>query len=390
MLPRRMRDECLSLAQLFPVVALFGPRQAGKTTLARDTFPEHVYVNLEDLEMRSFARDDPKDFLNAHDTGKGVLIDEVQYAPELLSMIQVAVDQQRIPGKYVITGSQNILMNAALSQSLAGRVGILTLLPFTIKELKSSSALQASLARQLYHGMYPSVNADGIPPEKWYPNYIRTYLERDVRNVTQIRDLSAFQDFLALCAGRIGQLLNISELARDCGIHRATVEQWLSVLEASYILFRLKPYHRNFSKRIIKSPKLYFYDTGLAASLLGIKDAQQLHTHYLRGGLFESFVVSELIKRRFNRGLAADCFFWRDKTGLEVDCLIDSDFGLMPVEVKSGATFSGEWIGGLQAFAELSGTPLKNSVVVYGGERSFVRRGVRGLSWHDLDQVESL
>lgn len=390
MFRRTMREECLVLAKLFPVVALFGPRQSGKTTLVRSVFSEYKYVNLEDIQQRSFAREDPCDFLRVYGSGKGLILDEVQHVPELLSAIQVEVDEDRIPGKYVITGSQNILLNEKVSQSLAGRVGILTLLPFTLRELKEEQKLRESLAEQLFYGMYPSIHADKIPPEKWYPNYIRTYLERDVRTLKEVRNLSQFQDFLYLCAGRTGQLFNASELARDCGINRATVDSWISILEASYILFLLKPYHQNFSKRIIKSPKLYFYDTGLASFLLGIKSSDQLYSHYQRGSLFESFVISEIIKRRYNRGLAPDCYFWRDKQGNEIDCLLEGSEGLIPIEVKSAATLRPEWFDGLSRFSAAAKISVERSVIVYGGVESQERRKGRVISWRNLDEIESL
>lgn len=385
MITRAVKSKLTALATKFPIVAVLGPRQSGKTTLVRSAFPEMGYVSLEDLDARNLAASDPRAFLAMH-AGRGVIIDEAQRAPDLFSYIQTRVDETGHPGQFILTGSQNILLQQNLSQTLAGRVAILRLLPFALSELPQPLSPRTP-EDYLFTGSYPRIYDQQISPTDWYPNYIRTYVERDVRLIKNIPDLSAFQTFVRMCAGRIGQVLNLSSLGNDCGITHNTAKAWLSILEATYIAFRLKPYHHNLGKRLIKMPKLYFYDTGLACSLLGIQDSAQLATHYLRGPLFESMVLSELIKDRFNRGLDANLSFWRDKTGNEVDCIIESVGSDIPVEVKSGRTISTDFFTGLDYWRMLTGSPSAKAFLVYGGDADQPRTKATVLSWRNAASI---
>ena len=287
------------------------------------------------MDAREFASEDPRGFLEQYSkkSGRaGVILDEIQNTPNLFSYLQVSVDQDPRPGFYILTGSQNILLNQHISQTLAGRISIQTLLPFSIEELQEANRLPEDPFTTLFQGFYPPIYTKAIDPQDWYKGYVQTYVERDARQIRNISDLSVFQKFVKLCAGRIGQLLNLTSLSNDCGISVNTARSWISILEASYIIFLLQPHHKNFSKRLIKSPKLYFYDPGLASYLLGIESPKMLFQHYLRGGLFESMVLCNLMKQRFNAGKTSNLYFWRDKTGLEVDCLIEKADGLVPIE----------------------------------------------------------
>ena len=317
-LPRAVTPKLISLAKKFPVVVVTGPRQSGKTTLVIAAFPHHEYVSLEDPDLRLQAQDDPRGFLEDH--GGSVILDEVQRAPSLLSYIQTRVDRKERHGQYILTGSQNILLQSQVSQTLAGRAAYVTVLPFSLGELGARK--MAPLESLVWRGFYPRLHAQKLTPGEWFPNYIRTYVERDVREIRNIGNLATFQKFLKLCAGRTGQLVNASSLASDCGINYQTALSWISVLEASYIIFQLRPHHANLNKRLIKAPKLYFHETGLACSLLGIRSASELKSHFLWGGLFENFVASELVKAAHHAGREPSVFFWRDKTGHEVDFLV--------------------------------------------------------------------
>ncbi len=382
MIPRDLEKKLKSLASKFPVVALTGPRQSGKTTLSQATFPRYRYISLEDLDIREFALNDPRGFLNTYHNGHGLIIDEVQYALNLLSYIQTQVDATQTPGSYILTGSQNFLVSEKLSQTLAGRVGILTLLPLSIHELKKKHLLPDSYAEFLFLGCYPRIYAQKIAPTDWYPNYLRTYVERDVRQIKNIPDLMQFQSFLKLCAGRVGQLINFSDLGRDAGISYNTAKGWLSILQESYIIYLLPPYHKNFNKRIIKSPKLYFCDTGIACSLLGIESQSQLSTHYMRGHLFENGMVVELLKNRFNLGLPSNCSFWRDKTGHEIDCILEEGDSITAIEIKSSQTLSSEAFDSLSYWNKL--TPSHN-FVIYGGKDIQKRSNATVLGWNQSD-----
>lgn len=386
---RSLRKKLDSLRRQFPVLALLGPRQSGKTTLAKQTFPEYTYVNLEELDLRQFAIDDPRGFFEKYTTGEGLILDEIQNCPGLLSYLQVRVDQEQKRGFYVLTGSQNILLNHQISQTLAGRIAIETLLPLSIEELAASGHLPKNLFEMLHRGFYPSIHAKKINPEDWYKGYIQTYVERDARQLRNIADLSLFQKFIKLCAGRIGQLLNLTSLSNDCGISVNTARSWISILESSYILFLLIPHHKNFSKRLIKTPKIYFYDSGLAAHLLGIESPNMITNHYLRGGLFESMVISNLLKARFNAGKSSNLSFWRDKTGIEVDCLVEKGEQLIPVEIKSAQTVNSDFFDALGKFCELSGIPSSSSYIIYGGDDEQKRSSGHVLSWRDISRLHT-
>jgi len=390
MLKRLLVAQAKRLSKQSPVVAIFGPRQSGKTTLARMAFEKYKYINLEMPSIRKLVQKDPMGFLEMYFDQKGIILDEVQHVPELLSYIQVYVDEQKKNGFFVITGSQNILLNQSVSQSLAGRVAILTLLPFSLEELHKEKMLFKSSIKTMFKGFYPRVLAQKKSPLDWYPDYTRTYVERDVRQIKNITNLSLFQDFVALCAGRIGQVLNVSSLGNDCGVSDTTVNAWLSVLEACYIVFLLRPYHKNFSKRIIKSPKLYFYDSGLACSLLGIHSEEELMKHSLRGNLFESCVISELMKGYFNRNRQPCLYFWRDNHGHEVDCIVEKGETLRALEIKSAKTFNTSFFDGLEYWNKIAGVGPENSFVVYGGDEPYKYRNIKALSWTNLASVTKI
>ena len=366
MIPRHIAPHLRRLAAGFPVITLTGPRQSGKSTLVRAVFGHLPYVSLEDPDVRELARQDPRGFLAAHP--QGAVFDEVQRVPDLFSYLQSVVDRQPPPAApYVLTGSQNFLLLNAITQTLAGRTAVLRLLPLSCAELREAQQLAPDLDAAMLRGGYPRLTQTALQPADFYPSYIQTYLERDVRSLQNVSDLSAFTRFLRLCAGRIGSTLNLSSLASDCGIAVNTAKAWISVLEASYVLYLLPPHHANFSKRLIKSPKLYFYDTGLACSLLGLREAAQVSTHYLRGGLFENLVVTEILKHYDAQGQVAPLYFWQDKTGREVDLLLETPAGIVALEVKAGMTLNAEYFKQLTYWRSLSGGPAERAFVVYAG-----------------------
>lgn len=383
LIPRTAADTATRLARGFPIVAITGPRQSGKTTLARAVFPDKPYVSLEDPDEREFATADPRRFLARFDA-HGAVLDEIQRCPALFSYLQALVDTRQRMGDFVLTGSQQPGLVSGLTQSLAGRVGLVQLLPFSMGELEAAGRLPTSLDAVLWRGLYPPLHHRDLTPGDWLANYVATYVERDVRQMLAVRDLSLFQRFLRLCAARSGQLLNLSALASDCGITHVTAREWLTVLEASYLVMLLRPYHRNFGKRLVKTPKLYLLDPGLMAWLLGIRSAETLGTHAQRGALFETLVVTECVKHAFHRGEAADLYFWRDGAGLEVDLLRERDGHLQAMELKSGATFASDWLGPLRRWQALADTPTDMPWLVYGGEHSAERQGVQAIAWRDL------
>lgn len=380
-------------ANLYPVLSLTGPRQSGKTTLARATFPNHSYASLEEPDQRAFALDDPRGFLDQF--AGPVILDEVQRAPNLFSYIQSRVDADGETGQYVLTGSQNFLLMDRISQTLAGRCAILHLLPFSRAELEAQDPplpvnpqdlfanrqTNLHLWRTLHTGFYPRIHDQDIPPEIWLPDYVQTYVERDVRSLANIGDVDAFERFLALCAGRTGQLLNYSSLASDCGIAVDTARRWLSILKTSFIVFLLPPHHRNFNKRVVKSPKLYFYDTGLACYLLGIKDAAILPTHPLRGALFENYIVAEIAKAFLHHRQKPPIYFWRDKTGREIDLLVEWGEELYPSEIKSGQTVASDAFNHLTWWSRMADQPLSGASLIHGGEQNYVRREIAVRPW---------
>ena len=378
MIRRKAEPTLEQLKRGFPVVAITGPRQSGKTTLARSFFRDYEYLSLEEIDIRREAVEDPRGFLDRRKGG--FVLDEVQHAPELFSFLQGTVDREKEMGRVVLTGSQNFQMMERITQSLAGRVGLIELLPFSWSELGVAES-RKSLDAVLFEGGYPPVHDRKLAPDLWYPRYIQTYVDRDVRSLRQVGDLLTFQKFIRLCAGRIGQLINFSSLANECGIDAKTAQAWLSVLETSYILFRLTPHHRNFNKRLVKQPKLYFTDTGLACSLLGIESADQIETHYLRGGLFENAVIVNCLKRRYNVGKPSNLFFWRDHLGREIDLIEAKGDKLHATEIKSGATINDSFFRNLEWFAKTAGDALGDAQVVYGGNRPSGNKDRSAVPW---------
>ncbi|MDA8254639.1 MAG: ATP-binding protein [Betaproteobacteria bacterium] len=380
---RVLGDRLRRLAGSFPVVAVTGPRQSGKTTLVRELFAGKPYLSMEDPDIRMLALDDPRGLLARYPAG--AVIDEAQHAPELFSYLQTRVDETSSPGQFVLTGSQNFLLIRGIGQSLAGRSAMAQLPPLMLAELARAKALPDRLDDYLWQGAYPA-HYKALPagealvrslPDEWHRSYLMTYLERDVRDIAAVHSLPLFQRFLRLTAARCGQLLNLASLANDCGVALNTVKNWIAILEASYLVFLLRPHHRNFGKRLIKTPKLYFLDTGVAAHLLGIAAPDQLDAHPLRGHLFENMVVAEYWKAAMNAGRTDALYFWRDSTGNEVDLLIEDGRRLIPIEIKSGATLNGDYVRGLNRFAEFAGKDSHNPVLVYGGEG--------GMNWHGAD-----
>ena len=387
LLKRELAGKVKQLSKKFPVVGILGPRQSGKTTLAQSVFPRYKYVNLEELDIRRYAQEDPRRFIQSLLEEKGVILDEIQHVPDLLSYIQAQVDRKKKAGFFVVTGSQNILLSHHINQTLAGRIAIVTLLPVTIEELKSHSLLPKKMETALFKGFYPSIYAEKVVPVDWYSNYIRTYVERDVRQIKNVTDLTLFQKFLKLCAGRIGQLLNLTALGNDCGINTNTARSWLSLLEASYIVFLVYPHHKNFSKRLVKMPKLYFYDTGIACHLLELESPKDVEIHYLRGGLFESMMLSDLMKQRFNAGLQSNIYFWRDKSGNEIDCILERKGQLIPIEMKSGATVNTSYFEGLAKWNLLARSTRPLGYVVYAGTGKQVREAGTALGWEEASSL---
>ena len=391
MIPRTAAQTLHRLAKGFPILAITGPRQSGKTTLAKSAFPNKPYVSLENPQEREFAQSDPNGFLRRFNDG--AVLDEVQPCPSLLSWLQGLVDARGRMGDFVLTGSAQFDLISGITQSLAGRVGRVELLPLTAAELAGAGKLPKTLDDLLFSGSYPALFDRQVSPSDWFANYVASYLERDVRQLLAIRDLAVFQRFVKMCAARSGQLLNLSALGADCGISSVTAREWLSVLEASYLVMRLQPYHRNFGKRLVKTPKLYFLDVGLMAWLLGVQDARGLATHASRGALFETFVLSELVKRRFNAGRAADLYFWRDHVGHEVDVVYEGSEGLQAVEVKSGSTFASDWPTAVHRFQQLSRDASREAapapIIVYGGEGSFERESCQVLGWREFAEMQA-
>lgn len=393
MLPRTLSYYLLRDAQYYPIVTVTGPRQSGKTTLVKAAFPEHEYVSLEETEPRFFARENPREFLKRY--AGPVIIDEAQRVPELFSYIQTAVDEDDFGGRFVLTGSQNFLLMEQVSQSLAGRCGICNLLPFGRAELEeqekplpegpeslfSNRTTRLDLWETVYRGFYPRIHDKQIPPEVWLSDYVQTYLERDVRTLVNIGDMERFERFLMLTAGRAGQLLNFAALADASGISLDTAKRWISVLKTGFIVFLVQPNHRNFNKRIIKSPKLYFYDTGLVCHLLKIRNPEQARTHPLRGALFENLIMAETVKAYIHHRLQPPVYFWRDQTGHEIDLLLDTGDALYPVEIKSSQTVSSSMFDTLRWWCGRAELPLSGATLVYGGDEYQSRNEISVRPW---------
>ncbi|MFH1198083.1 MAG: ATP-binding protein [bacterium] len=383
MFDRKIKNKLLQTANSFQVVAIFGPRQSGKTTLSKLAFPGYIYKNLEDPTEREFAVSDARSFLK--DADKGMIIDEIQNVPELFSYIQVMVDSNR-NAKFIITGSQNYLLLEKISQSLAGRVYLLRLLPFSIDEIKSKY-YPANYHDFIFRGFFPPIYDRELSVSDWMPSYIQTYLERDVRQIKNITDLNVFQKFLQLCSGRIGQLVNTSSLGNDIGVSDKTIKSWLTVLETSFIVYLLKPYYNNFNKRIIKSPKMFFIDTGLASSFLNIKNSEQAESHFLKGGLFENLILLEVLKFFVNKGENPQLYFWRDNHGNEIDLIFEMNNVTYAIEIKAGGTISNTFFKGLDYFEKITaGSPLKK-IIIYGGDQFQERKAGFVIPWNQLEKM---
>lgn len=365
MIPRLIRPELLKAADSLPIVTLVGPRQSGKTTLVRDVFSEKPYRTLEDPDVRAFATEDPRGFLAG--LKDGAILDEIQRVPDLLSYLQGMVDSDPVPGRFILTGSQHFLLMEKVSQSLAGRTSILTLLPLSVEELEQAGVVDPGIEPLIHRGFYPRLHERPLDPHSILRDYFATYVERDVRQLLKVHDLLAFETFLRLCAGRVGQLLNLTSLAADAGISATTARQWISLLEASFVLFRVPPWHANLGKRLIKTPKLYFHDVGLAAYLCGIEHASQLTTHPLLGNFYENLVVSELVKMRHNRAQDPRIHFYRDRAGFEMDLLFPLGPKWLPIEIKAGRTIHNKWFSGFQKLANLIPEIQSHGLLIFGG-----------------------
>ena len=389
MLPRKAAPALQELARGFPVVAITGPRQSGKTTLARQTFSELPYVNLEDLDTRELALSDPRRFLARH--ADGAIFDEVQRVPSLMSYLLGRVDGDTRMGRFVLTGSQQFGLMDGITQSLAGRVGMLTLLPLSHAELvnagtQGGTGPPASLEDRLWRGGFPALYAQHrqLQPPQWFAAYVATYIERDVRQVLNVGNLLTFQRFVSMCASRSGQLLNLHSLAGDCGISQPTARQWLTVLQASHLVTLLAPHFRNFGKRLVKTPKLYFLDSGLLCHLLRIASPDDLQIHAMRGAVFETWVVGETLKHRHNLGLPPDLYFWRDNHGLEIDLLFEQGSRLHAVECKAGTTYSPSWLEPVRRWRALVGNSAADPVLVFGGEQGHRGTDHEVVSWRSI------
>ena len=396
MIPRQMSAQILEASREFPAIAVTGPRQSGKTTLCRELFPKHAYVNLEKPDVRQFALEDPNGFLGQF-SGRPVILDEAQRAPELFSYIMPLVDEHQTMGEFVLSGSQNFHLQAAISQSLAGRCATLKLLPLSHRELcglpnhdifhldqevAPPSDSPENPFEHIHRGSYPPLYARHIRPSTWYSQYTQSYLERDVRTLVNVGDLETFGRFLRLAAGRSGQILNYDSLATDAGISPVTAKRWISLLAASYVVFLLKPHSRNFNKRLVKTPKLYFYDTGLLCSLLNIRTWEDFAIHSLRGAIFETYIVSELMKACYNQGVEPPLYYWRDSQGHEVDLLIEDGERLLPIEIKSAQTISSTMFEGLH-YWNLQANQT-GGILIYGGDDCYSRNNIQIRGWKQI------
>jgi len=395
MIYRHISNQILEVATQYPVIAVTGPRQSGKTTLCRELFPDYIYVNLEKPETRQFAIDDPNGFLAQF--SKPVILDEVQRVPDLFSYIMPLADEHHRMGEFILSGSQNFHLQEAISQSLAGRCATLKLLPLSFREIHGRSCSDIFMLKQefpylsddagkpfdqIFSGGYPPIYDRHIKPTNWYAQYTQSYLERDVRQLINVGDLETFTRFLRLVAGRSGQILNMDSLANDVGVSSPTVKRWISLLSASYIIFLLKPHSRNFNKRLIKSPKLYFYDTGLLCYLLNIRSSGDLEIHSQRGAIFETYIISEYYKSCFNAGIEPPLYYWRDAQGHEIDLIVENGEKLFPIEIKSGQTVASGMFDGLNYWNKLDNTC--SGMLIYGGLDNYTRNGIDVRSWANV------
>lgn len=382
---RKIEQNLLRLSKSYPVVTLTGPRQSGKTTLVKKVFSDKPYVSLEDPDSKQICQNDPRRFLERFP--KGAIIDEIQRVPDLLSYIQTIVDNSNKNGIFILTGSAQFELMSNINQSLAGRTALLRLLPFAFEEIYDI-VNKYTLNQILFTGSYPRIFDKKLNPTEALSFYVNTYVERDVRNLLNIKNLNQFETFLRLCAARTGQILNLSSLGNDCGINHNTASSWLSILEASYIIFRIRPHHKNFSKRLIKSPKIYFYDVGLASYLLGIQEISHIENHPLRGQLFENYVISEILKKRFNAVKENNLFYFRDNIGNEIDIIMDYANQVLPIEIKSGTTFSDDMIKGLTYYKNLARKNARKPCLIYGGSDSFDYKDFSIVSYKSILNIE--
>ncbi|MCS6935306.1 MAG: ATP-binding protein [Chitinophagales bacterium] len=383
MIQRDIQKKILSLSKKFKAVAIVGPRQSGKTTLAKMLFKDKPYISLENIDHRTVAKEDTRRFLKQFP--KGAILDEVQRAPEIFSYLQEILDNSRKNGQFILTGSQNFLLQQDISQSLAGRVAYATLLPLSVKELSAANLLRKDVNDVLWRGFYPAVYQTRPNPTDWYANYVRTYIERDVRQIRNIENLSAFGKFMRMCAINTGQLLNLSAIGNELGVDQKTVKAWLNVLESSYIIFLLQPYFSNPRKRLVKTPKLYFYDTGLAAYLLGLRSKKDVSNYYGRGSLFENLVIAEFMKDDFNFGKHQQFYFWRDKTGNEIDLMAERGVQPTLIEIKSADTFHPSMLRGISYYTALHRSRAK-ALLIYNGEVNQKLKGnISVTNWRQVE-----
>lgn len=383
---RQIDPRIKELSHKFPVISVTGPRQSGKTTLLRKVFPDYTYVSLENPDEQRFALDDPRGFLQRYD--RYVILDEAQRAPQLFNYLQGKVDEDGLAGQYILSGSQNYLLMERITQSLAGRVALFKLFPFTFSELNSVNRMPPTPEQAIFKGFYPRIYDKDISPGDFYPNYFESYIERDVRLLTVVQDLTLFRKFVQLCAGRTGQLLNYQALAADTGISPVTAKAWVGILEAGHIIFLLPPYYRNFAKRIRKAPKLYFYDTGLACHLLGIADKHDAAVHFAKGQLFENLVIAEIRKQHFHTGWTSDCYFWQDSNRREIDLLMEKKGNIIAAEIKSGATINPSFFDNLMLFQKYAGSEFDvKSYLIYSGTKSLEHTFASVRGWLDLEGI---
>lgn len=383
MIKREITDLLLEMGRTFPAIAIMGPRQCGKTTLAKAVFPHLPYVTLEDPDVRKSASNDPRYFLGQYKDG--AILDEIQNAPELMSYLQGMIDARPdAMGRYVLTGSRQFALMEAMTQSLAGRIGILTLTPFTLGELYGDNLSGMNVDEVIVKGFYPPVHERNVRPKLWYSSYFQTYLERDVRQILKVKDLSAFELFVRLLAGRTGQELNLNSLGVDAGVTHTTAKSWISVLEASGLVFKLPPYFKNYNKRLVSAPKLYFADTGLVCWLMGIEAAEQLHLNPQYGAIFETAIVCELRKRVLNSGELPRLYYWRDNSKLEIDLIQEKSDGPHPIEVKSGMTYRSEWSKPMRRWLAAADVSPENARIVYGGDMPQRDGGIEIVPWFAL------
>ncbi len=385
MITRQLSIKANELLNKYPLIAITGPRQSGKTTLAKQLRPDYTYINLELTEYKDYASQDPRGFLTEYQGG--VILDEVQYVPELFPYLKHFTDERSKTGEYILTGSHHFLLLEKITQSLAGRVGLLQLLPLSSKEIDYSKYPLAQLETYIWKGSYPRVYDKSIAPPDFYPSYIQTYVERDVRQLINIRDIGLFRQFLRICAGRIGQIINFSDIGNILGIDAKTVKSWIGILEASFIAFRLPPFHKNYDKRIIKSPKFYFYDTGLACSLLGIKEAHQVNSHFAKGSLFENLILIELLKHQLNRGIYSTFYFWQNSHHREIDLIIPEGDQLKAIEIKAGKTINRSFFKNLHLFEAIAQQETLDMYLIYGGDIQQNRTNLTILPWDKAYQI---